>query len=110
MTLNWKVRFKNKVWLSSFFAAILTFVYTMLGMFDVFPEVTKNDVGAIINSFLMVLSLFGVVVDPTTAGLSDSDRAMHYIEPGVLPEPEQLEEPELPPEETLEDMSEESNG
>ena len=104
MTVNWKVRFKNKVWLSSFFAAILTFVYTMLGMFDVFPEVTKNDVGTIINSFLMVLSLFGVVVDPTTAGLNDSDRAMHYIEPGVLPEPE------LPPEETLEDMSEESNG
>ena len=32
MKVNWKVRFQNKVWLSSFFACILTFVYTMLGI------------------------------------------------------------------------------
>lgn len=79
--VNWKVRFKNKVWLTSFFAAILTFVYTMLGMFDVYPEVTKNDVGEIINSLLMFLSLIGVVVDPTTTGLYDSARALGYEEP-----------------------------
>lgn len=81
MTVNWKVRFKNKVWLTSFFSAIVTFIYTMLGMFDVYPEVTKNDVGEIINSVLMFLSLIGVVVDPTTIGLNDSKRAMGYEEP-----------------------------
>ena len=81
MKVNWKVRVKNKVWLTSFFAAILTFVYTMLGLFDIYPEVTKNDVGEIINSILMFLSLMGVIVDPTTAGLSDSLRAMGYEVP-----------------------------
>lgn len=85
MKVNWKVRFKNKVWLSSFCAAILTFVYTMLGMFDVFPDVTKNEVGEIVNSLLMFLSLTGVVIDPTTAGLNDSARAMAYEEPNVDP-------------------------
>ena len=81
MKLNWKVRFKNKIWLTSFFAAILTFVYTILGMFDIYPEITKNDIGEIINSLLMFLSLTGVIVDPTTAGLNDSNRAMGYEVP-----------------------------
>lgn len=83
MKVNWKVRFKNKAWLASFLSAIVTFVYTILGMFDVYPEVTKNQVGEIINSFLMFLSLIGVVVDPTTYGLNDSVRAMGYEEPYI---------------------------
>ena len=81
MKLNWKVRFKNKVWLTSFFAAILTFIYTILGMFDIYPEITRNDIGEIINSLLMFLSLTGVIVDPTTAGINDSNRAMGYEVP-----------------------------
>lgn len=81
MKLNWKVRFKNKVWLTCFFSAILTFIYTILGMFDIYPEITKNDIGEIINSMLMFLSLTGVIVDPTTAGVNDSNRAMGYEVP-----------------------------
>lgn len=83
MNVNWKVRFKNKTWLTSFFAAIITFVYTMLGMFDVYPEITKNDVGEIINSVLMFLSLIGVIIDPTTYGFGDSERALGYTEPYI---------------------------
>lgn len=83
MKVNWKVRFKNTVWLMSFFSAIITFVYTMLGMFDIYPEITKNDVGEIINSVLMFLSLIGVITDPTTNGLGDSMRALGYDTPWV---------------------------
>lgn len=81
MKVNWKVRFKNKLWLTSFFAAILTFAYTILGMFDIYPEVTKNDIGEIINSILMFLSLTGVIIDPTTEGIGDSVRALGYDVP-----------------------------
>ncbi len=81
MKVNWKVRFKNKVWLASFFSCIVSFIYTILGMFDVFPEVTQNTVMQIVNCFLMMLCLTGVVVDPTTKGYSDSNRAMGYEEP-----------------------------
>ena len=81
MKLNWKVRFKNKGWLASFFAAILTFVYTILGMFDVYPAITKNEIGEIVNSVLRFLSLTGVIMDPTTSGIGDSNRAMTYEEP-----------------------------
>ena len=81
MKLNWKVRFKNKVWLGSFLSLIVGFVYSMLALFDVFPEVTQSLVLQLMNQVLTFLGLVGVLVDPTTAGVGDSDRAMGYIEP-----------------------------
>ncbi len=79
--INWKVRFKNKIWLGSFLSLIVSFVYSMLGLFDVFPAVTRNNVMEILNQILTFLGLIGVLVDPTTAGLGDSERAMGYDEP-----------------------------
>ena len=81
MKLNWKVRFKNKVWLGSFLSLIVGFVYSMLALFDVFPEVTQSLVLQLLNQVLTFLGLIGVIVDPTTAGVGDSDRAMSYTEP-----------------------------
>ena len=79
--INWKVRFKNKVWLGSFLSLIVGFAYSMLALFDVFPAVTQNLVLQMLNQVLTFLGLIGVIVDPTTAGLGDSDRAMGYEEP-----------------------------
>ena len=81
MRINWKVRFKNKVWLGSFFSLIVGFVYSMLALFDVFPEVTQSLVMQLMNQVLTFLGLIGVLVDPTTAGLGDSERALGYEEP-----------------------------
>ena len=81
MKLNWKVCFKNKVWLGSFLSLIVGFVYSMLALFDVFPEVTQSLVLQLLNQVLTFLGLIGVILDPTTAGIGDSDRAMGYIEP-----------------------------
>ena len=79
--INWKVRFKQKVFLTSFISLIVSFVYSMLALFDVFPAVTKNSVLEVVNQVLTILGLLGIIVDPTTAGISDSDRAMSYEEP-----------------------------
>ena len=81
MKVNWKVRFKNKVWLGSFLSLIVGFIYSMLALFDVFPQVTQNLVVQLLNQVLTFLGLIGVIVDPTTAGLGDSERAMGYEEP-----------------------------
>ena len=81
MKVNWKVRFKNKVWLGSFFSLIIGFVYSMLALFDVYPAVTQNLVAQIFNQILTFLGLIGVIIDPTTIGASDSERAMSYAEP-----------------------------
>ena len=81
MKINWKVRFTNKVWLGSFFSLVVGFIYSLLALFDVFPAVTQNLVVQLLNQVLTFLGLIGVIVDPTTAGLVDSDRAMGYEEP-----------------------------
>ena len=81
MKINWKVRFKNKVFLTAFISLIVGFVYSMLGLFDIFPTITKNSILQIVEQVLTFLGLIGVIVDPTTAGLGDSDRAMSYEEP-----------------------------
>lgn len=81
MRVNWKVRFKNKTWLSMFISLIVGFTFNILKLFDVFPSITENTVLNIINEILTFLGLIGVLVDPTTAGLSDSNRAMTYVKP-----------------------------
>jgi len=81
MKINWKVRFKNKVWLSTFLSLIIGFVYNVLALFDVFPAITQHAVTQIVGEVLTFLGLIGVLVDPTTEGLNDSNRAMSYEEP-----------------------------
>ena len=81
MKINWKVRFKNKVWLTSFIGLVVGFIFNMLSLFDVFPTVTQNNIMMVVNNVLEFLGLIGVLVDPTTVGLNDSNRAMEYEKP-----------------------------
>ena len=81
MKMNWKVRFKNKTWLMMFVSLIIGFVFNMLKLFDVATVVTENTVATIAAQILEFLGLIGVLVDPTTAGIGDSNRAMTYVEP-----------------------------
>lgn len=82
MKINWKVRFKNKVWLLAFITASVAFVYQILSLFEVVPPVSEDMVIRLVTLVINILAAIGVVVDPTTQGLNDSDRAMTYIEPG----------------------------
>ena len=86
MKINWKVRLRNKTWLAALLALVVTFVYNMLAAFDVVPAVTEEWVMGIISTVLTLLTALGVLIDPTTQGVADSDRAMMYVEPGKLPD------------------------
>lgn len=79
--MNWKVRFKNKTWLTMFVSLIIGFVFSMLDLFDVVPIVTENTLMKVASQILTFLGLIGVLVDPTTQGIGDSERAMSYEEP-----------------------------
>ena len=81
MKINWKVRLKNKVWLAGAAAAVLTFVYRMLALLDIAPAVTQDTAAQAVEAALLVLTALGVVVDPTTAGVGDSEQALEYEEP-----------------------------
>ena len=86
MKLNWKVRFKNKTWLTMFISLIVGFVFNLLKLFDVVPSFSENLVMNIVGQVLTFLGLIGVIVDPTTAGIEDSNRATSYEEPWVDPD------------------------
>ena len=81
MKINWRVRFKNKVWLGMLLSLVVSFVFNFLKLFYIVPVFTENTVMNIINQVLTFLGLIGVLVDPTTDGIEDSNRAMGYVEP-----------------------------
>jgi phi LC3 family holin len=92
MKVNWKVRFKNKTWLTMFISLIVGFVFNMLKLFDIAPAISESLVMNIVGEVLTFLGLIGVIVDPTTVGVQDSIRAMEYIEPWDDKNPQPVEE------------------
>lgn len=90
MKINWKVRIKNKSFWVAFVPAVLLLIQTVASVFGF--AIDLGDIGnkllAVIEAVFLVLAICGVVVDPTTPGASDSDRAMKYREPGKAAEEE----------------------
>ena len=83
MTINWKVRIKNKTFWMTIIPALALVVQAVASVFGWkldFTELTGK-ILAVVDAVFAVLAILGVVVDPTTAGVSDSVRAMGYDEP-----------------------------
>ena len=78
MQINWKVRLKNKTWLAAVLALVVTFVYDLLQQFGVVAPVEEGWVMNCITNLLTLLTALGVIIDPTTPGVQDSERAMTY--------------------------------
>lgn len=78
MKINWKARFKNAAWVVSASTLVLTFIYNLLGMLEIVPAISQDNVTNIILAIVQLLTAAGILVDPTTAGLSDSERALTY--------------------------------
>ena len=89
MKINWTVRFKNPVFWANLAAAILLPILTYLGLnwedmttwaslFGIFLKAVQNPV--IVVS--VIVSVWNLLNDPTTPGLSDSERALTYTTPG----------------------------
>ena len=68
------------------FLLLARLVFNNLRAFDVVPVVTESLVMNIAGQVLTFLGLIGVIVDPTTAGVGDSERALGYEEPWEDPE------------------------
>lgn len=81
MRINLKLRFKNKAALLSFIGGLIALAYIVLGWFGVTPRVSENDAIQAVTNLINLLMLVGVLIDPTTEGLSDSEIAMLYNSP-----------------------------
>lgn len=78
MKINWKARFKNKAFVLTFVPLFITFVYQVLGLFNIVPSVSGEEIVNVITMGVNMLAMIGILTDPTTPGVSDSDRAMTY--------------------------------
>ena len=83
MNINWKVRFCNPNFWLSLISALFLLVQVCAAPFGYEWDfaVLNHQAAAIVNAVFGVLAILGVVNDPTTAGVSDSARAMTYTEP-----------------------------
>ena len=81
MKINWKLRFQNKTTLTAIILALVALVYQVLGLFGVVPKISEDELTTVIGMVINLLCLLGIVVDPTTDGVSDSVRALTYDTP-----------------------------
>lgn len=83
MEINWSVRMKNKQFWLALIPAVLLLVQVCAAPFGYQWDfgVLNEQLAAIVNALFAVLAILGVVNDPTTKGLHDSERAMGYMRP-----------------------------
>lgn len=83
MKINWKVRLQNKTFWIALVPAVLLLVQVVASVFGITLDLgTLGDkLLAVVNALFAVLTILGVVTDPTTSGVSDSTQAMGYTEP-----------------------------
>lgn len=81
--INWKVRIKNKTFWTTIIPAVALVAQAVASLFGYTLDLTTlvGKLIAIVDAVFGVLVILGIVVDPTTAGVGDSKRAMEYNEP-----------------------------
>lgn len=83
MSINWKVRVRNKAFWVALIPALLLLVQQVCGVVGVqldFGQL-QDQLTAIVGTVFAILAILGIVADPTTAGVGDSEQAMTYDEP-----------------------------
>ena len=83
MKLNLKVRIKNKAFWLSLIPALALVVQAVAAVFgyEINLSTMVGKIQAVVNAVFALLVILGIVVDPTTEGIGDSERAMTYEVP-----------------------------
>ncbi|MEG2233729.1 MAG: phage holin [Oscillospiraceae bacterium] len=81
--INWKVRIKNKTFWLTLIPAVLLLVQVIAAVFGYTLDLGElgNRLLAVVNALFTVLTILGIVTDPTTAGVADSKQALTYVKP-----------------------------
>lgn len=82
MKINWKIRLRSKLFWSAMVSLLLVLANQAAAIFGVDITIYNDQITAITETLLAILGLLGIIVDPTTKGLSDSDRALDYTKRG----------------------------
>lgn len=81
--INWKVRIKNKSFWITLIPAVLLLIQVIASVFGYTLDLGElgNKLLDVVNAVFAVLTILGIVTDPTTAGITDSKQALSYSEP-----------------------------
>lgn len=79
--INWKVRFKNKVFLTSLVAFVLVLANQIASAFGYDITLLSSEITTITETVLALLTFMGLIHDPTTDSWTDSNQALTYEEP-----------------------------
>ena len=81
--INWKIRLMNKQFWLSLIPALALCAQAVAAVFGWEIDLTTavGKLLTVVNTVFALLVVLGVVVDPTTAGIGDSERALGYDEP-----------------------------
>lgn len=81
--INWQVRIKNKAFWLGLIPLLLLLIQQVAAIFGITLDfgILQEQLIAVIGTVFALLGVLGVVVDPTTEGISDSERALTYDEP-----------------------------
>ena len=79
--INWQLRLKNKTTIMAIISAFVAFAYQLANALGMTLPIAQEQIMDAVSAILVVLAGVGVIVDPTTAGVSDSAQAMTYTEP-----------------------------
>ena len=83
MKINWIVRIKNKAFWMAVIPAVAMVAQAIAALFGYTIDLTTwvGKLQAVVNAVFALLVILGIVVDPTTEGIGDSNRALSYPEP-----------------------------
>lgn len=83
MKINWKVRINNKVFWIAFIPAILVLIKSLANLFgfEIDLNAVESNLLDVVESVFLVLGIVGIVADPTTKGVGDSETALTYDKP-----------------------------
>ena len=81
--INWLVRIKNKAFWVALIPAVLLLIQVIAAVFGYTLDLGNlgNKLLDVVNAVFAVLVIHGIVTDPTTKGITDSDQALTYTEP-----------------------------
>ena len=91
--INWKVRIRNRQFWLAVIPALALVAQAVAAVFGYTIDLTSfvGKLQAVVNAVFALLVILGIVVDPTTDGIGDSQRAMGYEEPWKDEPPEAAE-------------------
>ena len=83
MKINWKVRINNKLFWIAFIPAMLMLIQSVANVFGFTIDLSmiESDLLDVVESAFLVLGIVGIIADPTTSGIGDSENALTYDTP-----------------------------